>query len=88
MFASERLAFQPDGGMRLVDDGSVACVDHAITRIKFIRGMVMNGRTEVLNAETGKLLGRTDPCVPVNIDPAATMDNLDGILETLTQERA
>lgn len=86
-FANERLLFDPERQVEIVEDGSAETITHAITRLQFIRGMVFNGRTEVINADTGERLGRTDPCVPVNIDSSATIKNLDDGIAELESER-
>src|SRR5262245_54993821 len=67
-FANERLVFQPTGGTKIVDDGSVSTIDHSIVRLRFFREMLLNGRTEVYNADSGERLGRTDAFVATNID--------------------
>ena len=48
-FGSERLPFDPERQIVVVDDGSVETIDHAIVRPKFIEALVLNGRLEVLN---------------------------------------
>ena len=90
-FANERLAFDPERGMLIADDRSVESVDHAIMRLRFFGGMVLNGRTEVFDASTGVRLGRTDAYIGMNIDLGATIETLDhGIaeLETVRKQRS
>jgi hypothetical protein len=86
-FANERLVFDPEGGISVTDDGSVEAVDHEITAMEYFRGMILNGRTEVISAETGERLGRTDAFVGVNIDLTGTIDNLDRTIAKLKEER-
>ena len=56
-------------------------------RVRFYRGMILNGRTEVYNVETGERLGRTDAFVAMNIDLGTTIENLDAMLAELRAER-
>ena len=86
-FGNERLPFDPEQQIVVIDDGSVETIDYAITRTKFIEALVSNGRLEVLNATTRERLGRTDPCIPVNIVPGATMENLAASITRLNEER-
>lgn len=87
-FEQERLGFDPERDVRIDDDGSVEAVDHAILRLRFLRGMISNGRTEVRDAATGRRIGRTDPCIPMNIDPQKTVDNIETQIAKLETERA
>jgi hypothetical protein len=86
-FANERLVFQPAGGTQIVDDGSVSTIDHAIVRLRFFREMLLNGRTEICDADSGERLGRTDAFVATNIDLGASIENIDAALEELEAER-
>lgn len=86
-FGNERLPFDPERQIVVIDDGSVETIDYAMTRTKFVEALVSNGRLEVLNATTRERLGRTDPCIPVNIDPGATMENLAASITRLNEER-
>ncbi len=87
-FDHERLGFDPERDTRIKDDGSVEAVDHAMMRLRFLRGMISNGRTEVRDAATGRRIGRTDPCLPVNIDPRGTIENIESQMSRLETERA
>jgi hypothetical protein len=87
-FEHERLGFDPERDIRIEDDGSVEAVDHAIMRLRFLRGMVSNGRTEVRDAATGRRIGRTDPCIPMNIDPQGTFENIEAGIRRLETNRA
>jgi hypothetical protein len=87
-FAHERLGFDAEHGIRIKADDSVEAIDHAIMRLRFLRGMISNGRTEVRDAATGRRIGRTDPCLPVNIDPQRTIDNIETQMKSLGTERA
>jgi hypothetical protein len=87
-FEHERLGFDPERDIRIEDDGSVEAIDHAIVRLRFLRGMISNGRTEVRDAATGRRIGRTDACIPVNIDPPKTVENIEAKMRHLEAERA
>jgi hypothetical protein len=87
-FSDERLVFDPEREMRIKDDGSVVAVDHAIMRLRFFRGMVGNGRTEVLRSDSGERLGRTDAYVSMNLDIRGTFENLDRAIAKLQAMRA
>lgn len=87
-FEHERLGFDPERHVRIDDDGSVEAIDHAMMRLRFLRGMVSNGRTEVRDAATGRRIGRTDPCIPMNIDSQKTVENIEAQLARLETERA
>ena len=50
--------------------------------------MLLNGRTEVYNADSGERLGRTNAFVGTNIDLGASIENIDTALEELKAERA
>lgn len=85
-FRAERLVFDPMSDVQLADDGTVNAVMAAIDCTRLIRGMVMNGQLEVWSLDSGELLGRCDPCVPVNIDSRRTLENLDSRLAILGLE--
>jgi hypothetical protein len=82
------LGFNPERDVRINDDGSVEATDHAMMRLRFLRGMISNGRTEVRDAATGRRIGRTDPCILMNIDPQKTLDNIEAQMTRLEAERA
>lgn len=86
-FEGERLGFDPECDVHISDDGSPEAVDHAIARLRFLRGMISNGRTEVRDAATGRRLGRTDPCIPTNIDPGRSIENIAKRILQLETER-
>ena len=86
-FVNERLVFDPEREIRIKDDGSVDAVDHGLMRLRFFRGLVLNGRTEVVRADTGERLGRTDAYVGMNIDLNGTIENLDAAIASLTEIR-
>lgn len=87
-FEHERLGFDPERDTHIKDDDSVEAIDHAMMRMRFLRGMISNGRTEVRDAATGRRIGRTDPCIPMNIDPLDTFENIEKRMTALEAERA
>jgi hypothetical protein len=86
-FSEERLGFDPETDVRIRDDGAAEVIDHEINRMCFLRGMLCNGRTEIYNGDTGERLARTDPCVPMNIDIARSLDAIEEITTELRAER-
>ena len=50
--------------------------------------IISNGLTEVRDAGTGRRIGRTDACIPVNIDSQKTVDNIETQMARLETERA
>jgi methylamine utilization protein MauJ len=85
-FAEERLEFDPFEALVLRDDGSPNAAMHAFDAVTLRRRLVLNGQLEVWNADTGVVLGRCDPVVPVNVDIGATVANLDAQIERISAE--
>ncbi len=85
-FADEHLHFDPVDGVAICDDGSSTAARRAAERIRFTKGLFLNGVLEVWDGDRGVLLGRTDPYIPENIDLGATVDNLDRIAGELEAE--
>jgi hypothetical protein len=85
-FANERLVFDPLQ-VAVDDDGTPQAVDHALARLRFLRGLVLNGRVEILDAANGQRLGRTDPNIPMNIDLEGTLKNIDERVARLMKMR-
>jgi hypothetical protein len=85
-FAAERLEFDPFEALVLKDDGSPNAAVHGVDALTLRRRLVLNGQLEVLNAETGEVLGRCDPVVPVNVDTGTTVGNLDALIERFRAE--
>lgn len=89
-FQAERIAYDLLANIVLTDDQSPEAVQNAIDHANFLRAMIANGELEIWNADAGELLGRTDPCIPVNIDLPGTLEDLAERvrkLEELAQER-
>src|SRR5262249_54044677 len=87
-FAAERLEHDPLEGVSLTDNGSEEAAHYALDHIRLIRGLVLNGQLEVWDARGAMLLGRCDPCRPVNIDLSRTVQNLDFKAQHIASEMA
>jgi len=85
-FADERLQFDPVNGVTLDDDGSAKIVRLAIDRLKFIRGLYLNGEVEVWDAEKNALLGRCNAFIPRNIDLREVVADIDDRVAALEGE--
>jgi len=71
-FSEERLLFDLSNGIFLGDDGSIISAEHRRDVARFTRDYMLNGSLQFWNVQTGKLLSRVDPFIPVNC-----MINLD-----------
>ncbi len=76
-FKNERILFDPCNCFSLKDDRSPKPVQYAIDFNKFLKVYYCNGILELWNADSGELLGYTDPFLPCNIDPTRTFANFD-----------
>jgi hypothetical protein len=85
-FAAERLGFDPFEALVLRDDGSPNAAMHAVDVLILRRRLILNGQLEVWNSESGVVLGRCDPVLPVNVDIGATLENLDAQIERIRAE--
>lgn len=85
-FADERLELDPVQDIVLQDDGSAEIVEAAVDHLQFVHGLIRNGQLEVWASGSNTLLGRCDPCVPVNIDPQRTEENIRRMLSELEAE--
>jgi hypothetical protein len=76
-FAEERLVIDAfSGGIAVDDDGSSDAARAAASVACFQRDLILNGRLEVRDAETGRRLGRKDGFIPLNIDPGRSAEAL------------
>ena len=75
-FACECIDFDLKNGVRLIDDGSLTAIRYALDDNRFFHDMIRNGELEIWDFERAKLLGRTDPLLPVNVDVCGTIENL------------
>lgn len=73
-FGEERLVFYPLDGFNVNDNGTAESAKHAAESNRFIGRLFANGVFEVWETG-GKLLGRKDPYLPVNIMPDKTYQN-------------
>ena len=87
-FAAERLEFEPFECIKVINDDSIREFDMIaieIDALNFEKGLIGNAQIEVWNAESGELLGRTAPFIPMNIDFVRTFENFDTRLGELQQ---
>lgn len=76
-FKNERILFDPCNCFSLKDDRSIKSVQYAIDFNEFLKVYYCNGILELWNADSGELLGYTDPFLPCNIDSTRTFANFD-----------
>ncbi len=65
-FAGERLLFDWLSDLSRRDDSSVAAAQHSVDVHRFTRDYLLNGELLMWDADTGALLSRRDPFIPVN----------------------
>lgn len=65
-FAAERLEFDLERSIVAYDDGSVSAARNGRELHRFSRDYFGNGSLQMWNAETGTLISRCDPFMPVN----------------------
>lgn len=87
-FAQERLLFDPEQNVFILNRQDVVTGENIIDQLSLIKALVCNGQLEVWNAEDSTLLGRTDPCIPVNIDSGRTISTLDHKIQHIQEEIA
>ena len=66
-FAAERLNFSHFDDLAVADTGSAESADRVAEVLRFQFDYFGNGELQVINAETGKSLGRKDAYLPVNM---------------------
>jgi hypothetical protein len=71
---STRMYFNPVEGARINDDGSAAAMQYNIDRNTIVMDWLCNGATEVVSSD-GKLLARSDPFVPCNLNVSDTLQS-------------
>ena len=65
-FSEERLQFDITRDLRFHDDGSVTAAQYNRELHRFVRDYYLNGVLHIWDADTGKLLSRKNPFVPLN----------------------
>jgi hypothetical protein len=65
-FRRERVMFDLEHGLFGHDDGSVETARYRVDARRFFRDMLLNGELRMLEAESGALISRLDPLIPVN----------------------
>jgi hypothetical protein len=76
-FADERIEFDPENIMEIQDDGFVEVIEAAIQKLLVLKGLVLNGQLEIWDFDQTRLLGRTDPYIPVNIDLERSLKSIE-----------
>ena len=90
-FATEYIDFDLVNGIRLSDDGSAKAAEYALDDNRFFHDMIRNGELELWDHQKNKLLGRTDPLLPENVDIGGTLKSLEeerGRIEQMLAARA
>lgn len=82
-FPEERIGFAPYEDVACFDDGTAHAVQNALADLDLKQILLCNGRLEIWNAENGKCLGKTDACVPMNVDTRGTLQDQRRIRERL-----
>ena len=87
-FAEWRLVFDSERWIRIKDDDqkSPTPIRYCVDQVKFLRGHLLNGQVEIYDSSTNRLLARTDPLIPFNIDFRTSTENLDRMAEQYEKE--
>ena len=85
-FANERMLHDLERSWYIEDDGTAGAVGAAIDHLILFRELLRNGQLEFWESEKNELWGRSDPVMPVNIDPKTTFENIKTELEALERE--
>lgn len=81
--ANELLQFDPERGVGVRHDEDQASLQGMADYLQLLKDLLCNGALEVVVAETGERLGRTDAYIGHNTDLAGSLENIDRILEEL-----
>jgi hypothetical protein len=85
-FAEERLQANIMNELGTEDDGSAASAGAAVLVERFRLDYFTNGILEVWDADSGRLLGRCDPFIPLNVDMSRTIANFGTIIREIEKE--
>lgn len=87
-FSTERLVFELENSIGVVDDGSPEAIETLIEIRRFEHEYFCNGQLQIFNSETGKLVSRKDAYIPVNMhfDDKAAAAGIEN-LKHLAKER-
>jgi hypothetical protein len=85
-FKNERLGFDFQGGVGLRDDGSARSIQNEIDYNRLLQCCISNGQLEVWDEDNDKLMGRSDPIIPVNINSGASRRALEASTQQLVVE--
>jgi hypothetical protein len=83
---NHRLLFDLQAGVGVQDNGSPESAEHGADILELALGLVHNGELHVWDSKSDDLLGRQNPNLPVNIDPAATRALLVERIEALRDQ--
>lgn len=85
-FSTEELVFDLKRNVEITDDGSAQAMKHVLDDNRLWRELITNGVLEIWDTDNRKLLGRTNPLVPINVDISGTVKKLDKMrIEIQTQ---
>jgi hypothetical protein len=87
-FGEWRLVFDSACWVYIKDDDqkSATPIRYCIDQVKFFRGHLQNGQVEIYDSSTNRLLARTDPFLPCNVDIRASTESLDKMAEQYEKE--
>lgn len=85
---NELLLFDPERGVGVRQGTDAASITGRIDSLQLLKDLLCNGALEVVAAENGARLGRTDPYIGRNIDLAGSVANIDRLLTQLRAELA
>jgi hypothetical protein len=84
-FPNERLWFDVENSIRIVDDGTKASALALRDYWTFLRAMFGNGELEIWDPVNNERLGCNMAFIPINVDLARTIENFDGLIEQATK---
>lgn len=85
-FRNERIEYNPYAGAKITDQGTYDSIRCILGFYEYIKDLFSNGCLKIEDSETKELLGYKIAFVPMDIDPQATFDNFEHIIESLKKE--
>jgi methylamine utilization protein MauJ len=86
VFPNEKIEFDPEIMFLVNDDGSADFMREYEDALRFSKALYLNGKLELWSLDDGKLLGRCDPYIPVNIAPRETQENYKKLIKKCQEE--